>query len=145
MKINFCLVKKTASYSFRIWFRHTHAYSGILRYIPVYWLIIRHIQELSRHIQAYSKPCVSLAYSEPSYIQGLYIFRTRGILKALLYLKPCQTFTMEHLAKVVNAYNHFCNISFSHSSLYEINMKFFNTCIIFTFKVIVRTKQPGGY
>ena len=46
--------------------------------------IIRHIQELFRHILAYSKPCVTLAYLEPD-IQNPEIFRTRSIFRALVY------------------------------------------------------------
>ena len=41
-------------------FRHIYSHSGI----------IRHIQELFRHIQAYSKPCVTLTYLNLWYIQN---------------------------------------------------------------------------
>ena len=34
--------------------------------IQAHSAIIRHVQELFRHIQAYSKPCITLAYFEPS-------------------------------------------------------------------------------
>ena len=40
------------------------------------------------HIQAYSKPYVTLGYLEPWYIQKLDIFRTTGIFTTLAYSKP---------------------------------------------------------
>ena len=49
--------------------------------------IFRHNQTYSGIIQTYSKSCVVLAYSEPSYIQNSGIFRIRGILRTLAYLK----------------------------------------------------------
>ena len=50
--------------------------------------IIRHIQRLFRHIQAYSEPCIFPAYLEPWYIQNPDIFRTRNIFSNLGYLQP---------------------------------------------------------
>ena len=41
-----------------------------------------------RHNQAYSKPCVNLAYSEPWYIQNPDIFKTRNIFRTLDYSEP---------------------------------------------------------
>ena len=71
-----------------------------------------------RHSQAYSKPCVNLAYSEPWYIQNLEIFKTGNIFRTLVYSEPqcfensgifktqglfrhlrCQTSTMKHFVK----------------------------------------------
>ena len=49
--------------------------------------IFRHNQTYSGIIQTYSKSCVVLAYSEPSYIRNSGIFRIRGILRTLAYLK----------------------------------------------------------
>ena len=92
--------------------------------------IIRYIQELFRHIQAYSKPCVTLAYLEPWYIQNPDIFRTRSIFRTLAYSQPWhiqnphifrklayskskaysepyQTSTMKCFAKIVNGYSYF--------------------------------------
>ena len=40
------------------------------------------------HIQAYSKPYVTLGYLEPWYIQKLDIFRTTGIFTTLAYTEP---------------------------------------------------------
>ena len=37
--------------------------------------LIRHIQNLFRHIQAYSEPCVSLTYLKPWYMHDSDIFR----------------------------------------------------------------------
>ena len=59
-------------------FAHFQAYSDILRDNHAY----------SGTIQAYSGPCVTLAYSKPSHTQNPYMFRTRGILRALAYLEP---------------------------------------------------------
>ena len=97
------------------------------------------------HIQTYSKPCVTLAYSEPWYIQNPDIFRTRSIFRTLAYVElwyiqnplifrtlafsnseaysePCQTSTMKHFAKIVNGYNYFCSNSFPRSLLHETNI-----------------------
>ena len=49
-------------------FRHNQAYPGI--------------------INAYSKPCVTLAYLEPCYIQNPNIFKIRNIFRTLVYSEP---------------------------------------------------------
>ena len=49
-------------------FRHNQAYLGI--------------------IQGYSKPCVTLSYLEPWYIQNPNIFKIRNIFRPLVYLEP---------------------------------------------------------
>ena len=90
----------------------------------------RHNQELFRHIQACSKPCVTLAYLEPWYIQNPDIFRTRSIFRTLAYSEPryiqnprifrtlaysksetyseaCEKSTMKRFAKKLNGYNCF--------------------------------------
>ena len=43
------------------------------------------MQGLFRHVQAYSKPCVTLAYLQPWYIQNPDIFRTTSIFRTLAY------------------------------------------------------------
>ena len=43
-------------------FTHISIFSAIIRYIQAYSGVTRHIQELFRHIQAYSEPCVILTY-----------------------------------------------------------------------------------
>ena len=53
-----------------------HANVGIFTHIPAHSGIIRHIQELFRHIQAYSEPFVTLGYGAPWYIQNPSIFRS---------------------------------------------------------------------
>ena len=71
-----------------------------------------------RHSQAYSKPCVNLAYSEPWYIQNPDIFKTRNIFRTLIYSEiensgifktqgllrhlQCQTSTMKRFVKTAN-------------------------------------------
>ena len=52
------------------------------------------------------------------------IFRTLACWEHKAYSKSCQTSMMEYFAKIVNDHNYFCNISFSPSLLYEINMNF---------------------
>ena len=93
-------------------------------------------------IQAYSEPCVVLAYSETSYIweplhfqnqrdtQNPGTFRTLAYSKSETCSEPRQTSAMERFAKIVNSHNLFRNISFSRSPIYKINM--INTCQIFT-------------
>ena len=113
------------------------AYLGIFTHVLAYSGIFRHNRAYLGTLKAYSEPCVTLACSEPSYIQNPGIFRIRGIFKTLVYSEPCQTFTMERFAEIVNEYNYFRNISFSRSLLYEMNiMNYFRTYIIFT---------PKGY
>ena len=62
-----------------------------------------------RHNQAYSKPCVNLAYSEPWYIhnpdiqnqkhiQNCGIFKTQELFRHL----RCQTSTMKRFVRTVN-------------------------------------------
>ena len=72
------------------------------------------------YIQTYSEPCVTLAYSEPCYIQNPGIFRTMTYLEPEAYSELCQTSTMERFAKIIDGYNCFRNISLSLSLLYEI-------------------------
>ena len=64
------------------------------------------------------------------------------------YSEPCQTFTMEHFAKILTAiiifanYNHFRKISFSRSLLYEVNiMDIFDTGLIFTSEYLFHEKK----
>ena len=76
---------KTKSHSGR--FRHIQAYSGILRHIQTYPDIIRDIKPYSGIIQAYSEPCVTLAYSELWYIQNPDIFKTTCIFRILVHKK----------------------------------------------------------
>ena len=100
----------------------------------------RHFQELLRHIQTYSKPCGTLAYLKPWYIQNPDIFRTRSIFRTLAYSQrwynqnpiifrtlayskseaysePCQTSTVKRFAKIVNGYNHFHKLQLFSQSL----------------------------
>ena len=61
-------------------FRHIQAYSGISRHNQTY-------SGNSGNIQAYSELCVTLAYSEPWYIQNPTIFKRRGKFRTLVYPK----------------------------------------------------------
>ena len=49
---------------------------------------LRHNQAYSGIIQAYSKPCLTLAYLEPWYIQNPDIFKTRSIFRTLAHSQP---------------------------------------------------------
>ena len=93
----------------------------------------RHNQAYPGMIQAYSKPCVTLAYLQPWYIQNPDIFRTISIFRTLAYSpawyiqnhrifrtlaysksepysEPCQTSTMKCFVKTVNGYHFFCKL-----------------------------------
>ena len=82
-----CKVKAVQAYS-RI-FGHIQTYSGIIRYI----------QELSRHIQAFSEPCIAQTYLEPWqnlesrtqdpwHIQNQTHIQNPGIFRILVYSEP---------------------------------------------------------
>ena len=108
------------------------AIQTIFRHIEAYADISRHNQAYSGIIQPYSKPCITLAYSEFWYIQNHGIFKNRGIFRTLVYPKllhiqnqrhiqnpglfktlgysepeaysePCQTSTMERFEKQLTA------------------------------------------
>ena len=86
---------------------------------------IRHIQELFRLTQAYSEPCVTLAYLKSWYILNDDIFRTRSIFRTLAYHNPGTFRTpvyserwhiqnprhiqnpVKRFAKIANGYNDF--------------------------------------
>ena len=63
-------------------FRRIHAYSGIFWHIQTCPNVIRHIWANLGITQAYSEPCVTLAFSEPWYLPN------PGI-KPEAYLEPC--------------------------------------------------------
>ena len=68
-------------------------------------------------------------------------FRTLSYSEPEVYSVPCQTYAIEVIAKIVNGYNCFRNISFSHSLLNEINKTFFNAGLIFARKVFMQHKK----
>ena len=93
-----------------------------------------------RHNQAYSKPCVNLAYSEPWYTQNVDIFKARNILVTqvsleLAYIENsgifktqdlfrhlrCHPFSMKRFVKTFNG-KQFRNISLPHSLFHETNI-----------------------
>ena len=78
---------KTKAIQADLGFRHIHTYSGIFRHIQIHPDKIRPTQAYSGIIQAYSEPCVTLAYSKFWYVQNLGIFKTRGIFRTLEYPK----------------------------------------------------------
>ena len=132
-------------------FRHNHAYRGI--------------------IQAYSEPCVTLAYLEPRYIQNPDIFRARSlfrtpahsepwyiqnlvIFRTLVYSKPeeysgpCQISTIKCFAKIVNGDNNFDKLWLflqnklaAFSISWKISYVFLNTGLIFTTEVDILSKK----
>ena len=65
-----------------------HAYSDIFRHIQTYPDIIRHIQAYSGIIEAYSQPCVTLAYSESWHIQKQRHIQNPGIPETLAHSEP---------------------------------------------------------
>ena len=67
------------------WNIHNSISSSILRYIQTYWTLIRHIQALLTHIQAYSEPCITLTYPQPCHILAN--------LKLEAYSEPSETLT----------------------------------------------------
>ena len=79
-KIKFLLFNKTVYGSFRLGIRMGKCKT---KAIQTYWGSFRHNQAYPGIIQAYSKPYVTLEYSEPWYIQKHDIFRTRSIFKTL--------------------------------------------------------------
>lgn len=74
------------------WIYHCQIASFANVYICLKWLVcitIGHIytpltlKGLLKHIQAYSEPCVTLAYSQPCHIPSPGIFKTDGKFKTL--------------------------------------------------------------
>ena len=58
------------------------------RQIYAYSRKLRHNQAYSGIIQAFSEPCLTMAYSELWYIQNSDTFRTRDIFRILGYSEP---------------------------------------------------------
>ena len=83
------------NHSGRFW--HILAYPTIFRHIQTYPDIIRHIQAYSGIIQAYSEPCITLAFSELWYIQNHGIFKARSIFRTLVYPKLRHSQNMRHV------------------------------------------------
>ena len=70
-------------------------------------IIFRHNQAYSGIILAYSAPCVTVVYLEPSQIANQRHTQNPGIFRRLAYSEPCQISTMELFAKIVaNGYNY---------------------------------------
>ena len=95
-------------------FRHINAHSGIFRHNQTYSGISQAYSSIFRtlfHISIFR----TLAYSEPDYI-----------IKPEVCSELCQTSTMQRFAKIVNGYNYFRNINYSHSLLCEIKSTLWN-------------------
>ena len=78
---------------------------GIIEHIPIYLGIFRNIghnQAYSGIIQAYSKPCVTLAYPELWYIKNHGIFRTGDITSLNIFDGA--------LWETANGYNYSCKL-----------------------------------
>ena len=61
-----------------------------------------------------------------------YLDTFHAVSKPETYSEPCQTFTMECFAKIVNSYNYLRKISFSCPPLYEtssIHANLYSKCI----------------
>ena len=108
------------------------SYSNMFRHIQTYASVSRHIQKLFRHIQAYPELCVTLAYSEPPYIQKAFILRTRDIFKLWYIQNQRHVQNPDVFRTIRNIHNGaFCGNTFMN--FYFINiMNFFSTCLIFT-------------
>ena len=95
-----------------------------------------------RDLQSYSEPCLTLAYSEPWYIQN----NQRHFQNSVKYLG--WSILRKQLTAIIILANYFRKISFLRSLLYEINIVIFlNAGLIFTAEVfIVRKKvwEPTG-
>ena len=61
---------------------------GIFTHIHAYSDIFRHDQPYSGIIQAFSEPCVTLAYLKPWYIQNPGMLRMRSKFRTLVYSEP---------------------------------------------------------
>ena len=60
------------------------------------------------------------------YIQNSGVFRTSILLKPDVYSELCQISTTQLFVKIVNGYNYFRNINYSHSLLCEIKSTLWN-------------------
>ena len=86
----------------------------------------------------------TLVYLQTLHIENPGILRTSYILRTRTCWELCQASTAKHIAKIVNSYNYFHNISFSPSQLYEKNMTFLNAGMVFTLEVYILCKKEMG-
>ena len=129
-------------------FRHIHAYSSILRnYSGIFRTLCKpgiFRTLLHSEIEVYSEPW---HIRNQKHIQNSDIFKTLAYSEAETYSEPeaysepCETSKLKRFAKIVNSYNYFHNVSFSRCPLYEINMNFFHTGLIFTPEVYILCKK----
>ena len=76
----------------------SHIYSSIFRHT-------RHKQTYSGIVQAYSEPCIILAYSGVLYIKNPGIFKTRSIFRTMVYPKLWQIQNQRHIKNQKHAQN----------------------------------------
>ena len=95
-------------------------YASIFNHIQRFWGILTHIETLLRHIQAYSAPCGTLAYSQPCHILNPSIFSIGGLFK------PYETLT-RHIHST--AIGHYSTI-FRHIQNLAQNLHTQKTCMI---------------
>ena len=77
-------------------------YAGIFNHIEHYYSIFTHSETLFRFIQAYSTPCVTLAYWQPCHILSLGIFRIGSLFQTLwnvdqAYSEHCHRTLFSHI------------------------------------------------
>ena len=81
---------------------------GTFMHIPIYSSIFRHTrhkQTYSGIVQAYSEPCITLAYSGVLYIKNPGIFKTRSIFRTMVYPKLWQIQNQRHIKNQKHAQN----------------------------------------
>ena len=120
-------------------FRYIH-HSVSFSYMPVYWItfsiikayshIFRYYYGIFRLVQAYSTPCVTLAYLQPCRILSPDIFRTRSLFETLwnidqAYSEPCRRPWLWHIQNLAQC------LHMQKSSKLEIPgySELFNNCI----------------
>ena len=107
-------------------FNHIQRYR-VLRHIHAYWDIIK---AYSGFIQAYSAPCVALAYSWPCHIRSHGIFRIGDFFKNLsnfdqAYSETCHRALISH----IQAYSELCATLAYAETLHTRNPGIFRTLL----------------
>ena len=116
--VTLCYVKQQTHSGF--WHIPYSVFSGICWYIKSYSALLRF-----RPIQAYSTPCVTLAYWQRCYILCPSIFRTGQLSKPLwkvdqTYSEPCQRAIIQVYSGIFTTFCNACicrNMAYSESSI----------------------------
>ena len=103
----------------------THSEFWYIQHFIFSWLL-RHIETLSRHIQAYSVTCVTLAYSQPCHILTPGMLRAGSLFKTLwnvdqTYLEPYHRILFSH----IQAYSEPCTTLAYTETWYTWNLGIF--------------------